>query len=107
MENLFSYLVLLALLVAFWFIMLRPQRKQLQARAAMQRALQPGDEVVTAGGLIATVRRLDDDVVTIDLGPSAQAKIDRRYIIGKKNPEADVVADDTGAAVDSKESDQR
>jgi preprotein translocase subunit YajC len=89
MQDLNVILFPLLLLAVFWFMLIRPQRRQMQARARMQGSLQPGDEVVTAGGIIATIRRFDGDIVTIELSPGVEARIDRRYIAGKRNPSAE------------------
>jgi preprotein translocase subunit YajC len=98
MQDLNVILFPLLLLAVFWFMLIRPQRRQMQARTRMQGSLQPGDEVITAGGIIATIRRLDDDVITIELSRGVEARIDRRYIAGKRNPNPDVVGDDGGVA---------
>jgi preprotein translocase subunit YajC len=89
MQNLNAILFPLLLLAVFWFMLIRPQRRQMQARSRMQSSLQPGDEIVTAGGLLATIRRLDGEIVTIELSPGNEARIDRRYITGKRNPGTD------------------
>jgi preprotein translocase subunit YajC len=78
----------------------------MQARAQMQSSLQPGDEVLTAGGLIATIRRLDGDTVTIELSSGVEARIDRRYIAGKRNP-AVLAEGDDDAATDAAEPDSQ
>jgi preprotein translocase subunit YajC len=96
MQDLNVILFPLLLLAVFWFLLIRPQRRQMQARARMQSSLQPGDEVITAGGIIATIRRFDGDVVTIELSSGVEARIDRRYIAGKRNPTAEA-GDDADA----------
>jgi preprotein translocase subunit YajC len=102
MRDLNVILLPLLLLAIFWLMVFRPQRRAIQARAQLQRSLQPGDEVLTAGGLIATIRRLDGDTVTVELAPGVEVKIDRRYVTGKKNP---AVGDTGGAESDTAEPD--
>jgi preprotein translocase subunit YajC len=98
MQNLNAILFPLLLLAVFWFMLIRPQRRQMQARSRMQSSLQPGDEVITAGGLIATIRRLDGETITIELSPGNEARIDRRYVAGKRNPSTG--PEDAGGTVD-------
>jgi preprotein translocase subunit YajC len=105
MQNLNAILFPLLLLAVFWFLLIRPQRRQMQARARMQSSLQPGDDIITAGGLIATIRRLDGDTITIELSPGNEARIDRRYIAGKRNPPAASTADDGTEAAGTAEPD--
>jgi preprotein translocase subunit YajC len=99
MQNLNAILFPLLLLAVFWFMLIRPQRRQMQARTQMQNSLQPGDDIITAGGLLATIRRLDGDTITIELSPGNEARIDRRYVAGKRNPATgtdDATGGDTG-----------
>ena len=46
----------------------------------MQDALRTGDEIITAGGLHATVRSIEDDVLEIELAPSTVVRLDRRAV---------------------------
>ena len=53
-------LIFLAAMVAvFWFLLIRPQRRQ-AAHQNLMAQLAPGDEVVTAGGMIGTLRSIED-----------------------------------------------
>jgi preprotein translocase subunit YajC len=67
MSEMWSVLLYTGLAVgAFYFILLRPVMSRQQERRQAVRELQVGDEIVTAGGLIAEVR----DVVTPPDGPT-------------------------------------
>ena len=59
---------------------IRPQRKRSQTQMDMQDALRTGDEIITAGGLHATVRSIEDDVLEIELAPSTVVRLDRRAV---------------------------
>jgi len=48
------------LIVLMYFLMIRPQQKEQKARAEMIRGLKPGDKVVTAGGLVGVVTKVED-----------------------------------------------
>lgn len=63
----------------FYFLFIRPQRKQQQQHQAMVQALEKGDEVVTAGGIIGTVVHLKDDIITIKSGET-RLEVDRSRI---------------------------
>ena len=74
-------LVLIVLLFAvMYFMMIRPQQKRRREAQAMQSALGPGDEIVTIGGLHATVVAVDDDVVTVEISPGVNARFARPAI---------------------------
>ncbi len=95
MANGSAQLVILALMVAvFYFLLIRPQQRRLRAQQALQASLQLGDEVVTIGGFFGTIRRFDGEVVTIELSPGVEARINRRAISGKVEPDRAVGPDD-------------
>ena len=88
----FTPLLLIVLLFGvMYFMMIRPQQKRRREAQAMQAALGPGDEIVTIGGLHATVVAVADDVVTVEIAPGVNARFARPAI-------ARVVPSDTAAA---------
>ena len=58
MAIIFLYLALLA--VAFFILIVRPQRRQMAARRALIASLEIGDEVITAGGIFGTILDMSD-----------------------------------------------
>jgi preprotein translocase subunit YajC len=87
----------------FYFLLLRPMRRR-QAQAAqnadkMRRDLSPGDEIVTIGGLMATVVSADDESVTLELSPGVTARYDvkaiARIVTQKESEPTDDSATDT------------
>jgi preprotein translocase subunit YajC len=79
----FDYLiVLVALFVLMWFLLIRPQRRRTQVQTTMQDRLRAGDQIITAGGLHATVRSIEEDVLEIELAPGMVVKLDRRAVAG-------------------------
>ena len=66
----FMPLQLVLIGVIFWFLLLRPQRKQQKALEALLAGLKKGDEVATTGGIIGKVVHLTDDRVTIQSAES-------------------------------------
>jgi preprotein translocase subunit YajC len=74
-------IVPLILLVGFFFVFIvLPQRRQMQAAAAMQARLQVGDEVVTTSGIYGRLTRVDDDTVVVEVAPGTEVKLVRRAI---------------------------
>jgi preprotein translocase subunit YajC len=62
-------IVLLLFLVAGWMLLIRPQQQRIRAQRALIASLAVGDEVVTAGGIVGTIRALDDRDARIEVGP--------------------------------------
>ena len=77
----FTPLLLIVLLFGvMYFMMIRPQQKRRREAQQMQSALGPGDEIVTIGGLHATVVDMADDVVTVEISPGVNARFARPAI---------------------------
>ncbi|MFI5937162.1 preprotein translocase subunit YajC [Actinoplanes sp. NPDC051494] len=88
----FAPLLLIVLLFGvMYFMMIRPQQKRRREAQAMQSALGPGDEIVTIGGLHATVVEADDDVVTVEIYPGVNARYARPAIARVIKQESAVV----------------
>jgi len=71
-----------------WLLLVRPQRKRSNEQMSMQDSLQTGDEIITAGGLHATVRSIEDDVLEIELAPSTVVRLDRRAVAAVVHPDS-------------------
>jgi preprotein translocase subunit YajC len=80
------YLALLA--GAFFFLIVRPQRRQLAARRALIARLQVGDEIITAGGIHGTVRELTDTTLRVEVAPGVVLTLAREAVSGVPAPEA-------------------
>ena len=83
-----AYLIPIVLLIGLlWLLVARPQRRRQMAQVTMQDDLTLGDEVVTAGGMHGHVRRLDEDVLTVEIAPGTEVRIDRRAIAAVVKPD--------------------
>jgi preprotein translocase subunit YajC len=79
-----GFLAIVVLLGLLWVFVVLPVRRRQRATAAsheaMQDSLAPGDEVITAGGLYAIVRSIEDDRLEIEIAPGVIATLDRRAV---------------------------
>jgi preprotein translocase subunit YajC len=75
-----TMMLLGVIFLIFWFILLRPQKKELDRHQAMIAALKAGDEVVTAGGLFGKVSAVDGSTVLLEIGKGTKIKVDRQKI---------------------------
>jgi len=71
------------LLAVMYFLLIRPQQQRVKAQRALVAAIEVGDEIVTLGGLIARVTRLDDETVTLEPVPGVSMRFRRGAIAGK------------------------
>ena len=64
----------------FYFLLIRPQRKEQQRHREMLDQLKKGDEVITAGGIVGTVVHIQDQRVTIKTAENTRLVIQRSRI---------------------------
>ncbi len=64
----------------FYFLLIRPQRKEQARHRSMIEKLQKGDEVVTNGGIIGTVVHTQDDRITVKTGENTRVVVQRGRI---------------------------
>lgn len=65
---------LLAIFVIFWFLLIRPQQRRMKQHQAKITAVQKGDQVVTGGGLVGKVTKVEDQHVEIELAPQMRVR---------------------------------
>ena len=68
----------------FYFLLIRPQQKKAKEHRALLDALKKGDLVVTAGGMHGKVTALDDQVVTLEIAPGVNVKVNKGFIASVK-----------------------
>ena len=61
-----AFLPMIAIVVVFYFLLIRPQQKRAKETKAMLSALQKGDEVVTAGGVVGRISKLSDAYASVE-----------------------------------------
>ena len=65
---------------AMYFLLVRPQQQRVARQRALVQAIEVGDEVVTAGGIVGRVTRLDDERAWIDVAPGVELTLLRGAI---------------------------
>lgn len=77
----FVFLIqMVAIFGIFYFLLIRPQRKEQKRHQTMVSALKKGDEVVTAGGVIGTVVFAEQDRVTIRTAETTKLVVEKGRI---------------------------
>jgi preprotein translocase subunit YajC len=79
--TLVQLLPMVAIVVVFWFVLIRPQRKKDKAVKNMLSALKPGDRICTIGGVYGTVSAIKDDTVKVVVGTQKTEMIFARWAI--------------------------
>jgi preprotein translocase subunit YajC len=81
-DFLFSMFPLLAIFVVFYFLLLRPQRREQASKESMLAALKKNDKVVTIGGMIGTVANIsaDGQEVTLKVDDNTRIRMIRSSV---------------------------
>ena len=75
-------LPLILIFVVFYFLLIRPQQKRVKQHKEMVNSLKVGSKVVTSGGLLANIIKLDDDIyITASISDNVSVKIKRDTIV--------------------------
>ena len=73
--------------VVFYFLMIRPTRQRQKEHAKLLDALKPGDKVVCAGGIHATVVGVTDATVQVRIADQVRVDVEKASITAVKRPE--------------------
>ncbi len=79
-NGIMNFLPLIALIVVFYFLILRPQTKRAKEQKTMIAALQRGDEVVTVGGEVGTVSKVYDQYVGVEIAENLIVMVQKSAI---------------------------
>lgn len=75
------------LFVIFWFLVIRPQQQKAKAHRAMVDAVKKGDRVVTGGGLVGRVTKVNDGDVEVEIAPNVRVLV-VKGTLGSVTPKA-------------------
>jgi len=75
-----QWLPILGMVLIFWFLIIRPQMKRQKEHQAKVANLKKGDQVVTQGGLVGKVMKVDDTYAEIELAQGVRVKAVKQTI---------------------------
>ena len=81
---------LLLMVGIFYFLLIRPQQRRMRQQRALVESLDVGDEILTIGGLFATIRSVDDDSVEAEIAPGTTVRLVKSAVARKIEPESDL-----------------
>jgi preprotein translocase subunit YajC len=95
-------ILFLVLLVGLaYFLLIAPQRRRQQAQRQARETVDPGDVILTAGGIYATVREVREADLDVEISPGTIVRLDKRAIailvepvVAEAEPEEAAVADE-------------
>lgn len=96
LQNFYPFLMMALILVVFYFILFRPQKKKEKALKDMISSLKVGDEVASIGGIHGKINRVKDNLFILETGVGTT----KSYVTIEKSAIARLISEGT-----SKESD--
>jgi preprotein translocase subunit YajC len=72
-----AFMPFVFLIAVFYFILIRPQMKRTKEHKTMLEALQKGDEIVAAGGLVGRVTKIDENYITMQVADGVEVRVQR------------------------------
>lgn len=82
-QQLSGLLVPLVFVVIFYFLLIRPQQKREKALKNMRESLKVGNEVVTIGGIVGKIIKVNEESVTIEIGADKTKLVFEKWGIAK------------------------
>ena len=75
-----SFLPIILMFVVLYLFMIRPQMKRAKETKQMIDALQKGDEVITAGGVVGRITKISDAYLSIEIAPNTEINVQRSAV---------------------------
>jgi preprotein translocase subunit YajC len=77
-------LIFIALLLGvFYFLLVRPQKRRMRTHQDLVSTLNPGDEIVTIGGIVGYIKAIDDDAVHLEITDGCVIRVVKQAIARK------------------------
>lgn len=92
------FVYLLPMVVLFYFLMIRPQQKQMKAHQALIAGLKRGDTVVLSNGMIGKITRVETDEAMVEMAQGVNVRVVKSMITTVRDRTEVAVANDTTPA---------
>jgi preprotein translocase subunit YajC len=93
-----SLLPFVLIVLVFWFLVVRPARRQQQKLAATQSAVHVGSEVMLGSGFYGRVVSLGEETLELELAPGTHVKVARQAVVRVVDADEQAASDHTGPA---------
>ncbi len=101
-----TLILLAAMFALLWVLLIRPQRRKQMEQQQLLSGIEPGDEVLTVGGIYGIVHEIDEeDDLIVEIAEGIRVRVARRAVAGVVKPEDD--AEDDAEVVDEDDAEAR
>jgi preprotein translocase subunit YajC len=77
-----AVIVVVILFALFWLMIVRPQRRQAAEQRELIASVEPGDEIVSAGGLYGVIQSIDGDELVVEIADGLVVRMARGAVAG-------------------------
>jgi preprotein translocase subunit YajC len=93
-----TLILLAAMFALLWVLLIRPQRRKQMEQQQLLSGIEPGDEVLTVGGIYGIVHEIDEeDDLIVEIAEGIRVRVARRAVAGVVKPEDEVDEDSAEA----------
>lgn len=79
-DSITSFIFIGAMFLVFWLFIIRPQAKRQREQKQFNDSIQKGEEVVTSSGILGRVTKIEDNIITIEVGNKVYLRVTRSAI---------------------------
>jgi preprotein translocase subunit YajC len=79
-SGIIGFLPIIVMFVLLYFLMIRPQMKRAKEQKQMVEALQKGDEVIAAGGVVGKITKISDAYITLEIASNIEVSVQRAAV---------------------------
>jgi preprotein translocase subunit YajC len=83
MHSIMQFLPMIIIFVLFWFLLIRPQQKKMKEHNEMLANLKVNEKVLTTGGIIGTIKHINDKTVDLQIAENTVVQLQRSSITQK------------------------
>ncbi len=85
-----SLILIVAMFALLWVLLIRPQRQRTANQQRLIESIEPGDEILTVGGIYGIVEEIDEeDDLVVEIAEGIQVRVSRRAVAAVVKPEED------------------
>ncbi|MCT4632643.1 MAG: preprotein translocase subunit YajC [Firmicutes bacterium] len=77
-----SIIYMVVIFVAFYFLLIRPQKKKNQKMQDMRSNLNVGDQIVTIGGMVGKITSVKEDNIVVEIGADKTRLEFKKWAVG-------------------------
>jgi preprotein translocase subunit YajC len=75
------------MIAIMYFFMIRPEQKRRKEMQAFRDGLKSGDKVITAGGIYAVVKKVEETTLLIEVDSNVTLRVDKNMVVAAPAPQ--------------------